>query len=142
MRGKALTSGDYELVDAVPSAADYRRLREAAGLRPKSAEAAARGLPNTLFGVSVLHGGTVVGMGRVIGDGGCFYEIVDMAVLPEHQRRGLGQKIMARLMEWVKANVPATALVSLLADKNAVSLYERFGFKESAPASKGMVLRL
>ncbi len=133
---------EYRLLDSAPSAADYRRLRESAGLRPKSAEAAARGLPNTLFGVSVLHGSAVVGMGRVIGDGGCFFEIVDIAVLPEHQRRGLGRMIMARLMEWVKANAPATALVSLLADVKAVSLYERFGFKESAPASKGMVFRL
>jgi GNAT superfamily N-acetyltransferase len=133
---------DYRLIDAVPSAADYRRLREAAGLRPKSAAAAERGLPNTLFGVSVLHGAAVVGMGRIIGDGGCFFEVVDIAVLPEHQRRGIGKKIMARLMEWIRANAPATALVSLLADVKAVTLYEQFGFKESAPASKGMVFRL
>ena len=133
---------DYRLIDATPSAADYRRLRESAGLRPKSAAAAERGLPNTLFGVSVMHGAAVVGMGRVIGDGGCFFEIVDIAVLPEHQRRGLGKKIMARLMEWIRINAPATALVSLLADANAGNLYEQFGFKESAPASKGMVFRL
>ena len=133
---------DYRLIDATPSAADYRRLRESAGLRPKSAAAAERGLPNTLFGVSVMHGAAVVGMGRVIGDGGCFFEIVDIAVLPEHQRRGLGKKIMARLMEWIRINAPATALVSLLADANAGTLYEQFGFKESAPASKGMVFRL
>ena len=133
---------DYRLIDATPSAADYRRLRESAGLRPKSAAAAERGLPNTLFGVSVMHGAAVVGMGRVIGDGGCFFEVVDIAVLPEHQRRGLGKKIMARLMEWIRINAPATSLVSLLADANAVKLYEQFGFKESAPASKGMVFRL
>jgi hypothetical protein len=30
---------DYRLIDATPSAADYRRLRESAGLRPKSAAA-------------------------------------------------------------------------------------------------------
>jgi GNAT superfamily N-acetyltransferase len=133
---------DYRLIDATPSAADYRRLRESAGLRPKSSAAAERGLPNTLFGVSAMHGAAVVGMGRIIGDGGCFFEVVDIAVLPLHQRRGLGKKIMARLMEWVRINAPATALVSLLADANAVKLYEQFGFKESAPASKGMVFRL
>ncbi|MFI5349387.1 MAG: GNAT family N-acetyltransferase [Elusimicrobiota bacterium] len=133
---------DYRLIDGIPSAADYRRLRESAGLRPKSAAAAERGLPNTLFGVSAMHGTSVVGMGRIIGDGGCFFEIVDIAVLPEHQRRGLGKKIMARLMEWIRINAPATALVSLLADANAGKLYEQFGFKESAPTSKGMVFRL
>jgi hypothetical protein len=28
-------------------------------------------------------------MGRVIGDGGWYFHVVDMAVLPEHQRRDL-----------------------------------------------------
>jgi len=33
-------------------------------------------------------------MGRVIGDGGWYFHIVDMAVLPEHQRRGLGDAVL------------------------------------------------
>ena len=43
--------------------------------------------------------GTAVGMGRVIGDGGGLFQVVDMAVMPEHQRRGLGDAILARLLE-------------------------------------------
>ena len=35
-----------------------------------------------------------IGIGRVVGDGGCFFEITDMAVLPAHQGRGVGRLIM------------------------------------------------
>ena len=75
----------YTTLHAIPSADTYRHLRVASGLSPKSAEAAARGLPNTLFAVQLLLDGEPVGMGRVIGDGGTAYQVVDIAVLPEHQ---------------------------------------------------------
>jgi len=32
----------------------------------------------------------IVGMGRLIGGAGWHFQVLDMAVLPEHQRRGLG----------------------------------------------------
>ena len=34
-------------------------------------------------------------MGRVIGDGGLFFQVVDIAVEPAHQGRGLGKAIVA-----------------------------------------------
>lgn len=40
-------------------------------------------------------------MGRAVGDG-LFYQIVDIAVDPAHQRRGLGKAIMAGLMDQLK----------------------------------------
>lgn len=132
-------SGDgYGLAEGFPGADDYRRLRVAAGLSPRSAEAAARGLPNTLFGVRVLHGGRVVGMGRIIGDGGCFFTVVDIAVDPAHQKRGLGKRIMAALDAWLRANAPVSSNVSLFADGQARRLYAKYGFVEAGPASVGM----
>lgn len=89
----------YLLIREAPGPDAYRRLRDVAGLSPKSAEAAAAGLANTWFGVTVLHEGQAVGMGRIVGDGGCFFQIVDMAVAPEHQGRGLGKMIMQALLE-------------------------------------------
>src|SRR5262249_28034345 len=98
----------YRLVEAFPSIGDYQDLRGETGSSQRSAEAAGRGLPNTLFGVSILCDDTVVGMGRVIGDNGCFFQVVDIAVLPDHQGRGLGKMIMSRLVEWLKGNAPKT----------------------------------
>lgn len=85
----------YTLIEAVPTVAVYRALRVGAGLSAKTEEAAAKGLPQSCFAVQVLCDGEPVGMGRVIGDGGCFYQVVDIAVLPAHQDRA-----------WVNASWP------------------------------------
>ncbi len=130
--------GGYVLQERFPGTEDYRRLRVAAGLSPRSAGAAARGLPNTLFGVSILHADRVVGMGRIIGDGGCFFTVVDIAVEPAHQKRGLGKRIMSALDAWLRENAPVSSSVSLFADGEAKRLYAQYGFVETGPVSVGM----
>ena len=127
---------------SLPDVEEYRALRVAAGLSAKAADAAKRGLPGTLFAVTVRDGSALIGMGRVIGDGGLNYEIVDIAVHPDYQRRGLGAKIMRQLVDWLHENAPASAYVCLIADDDAPKLYSKFGFKFTAPKSVGMAMRL
>jgi ribosomal protein S18 acetylase RimI-like enzyme len=112
------------------------------GLSAKTPEAARLGLAGTYHGVTILHNGMPVGMGRVIGDGGCFFQIVDIAVLPEYQGRGLGKRIMSALVAYLRQNAPSSAYVSLLADGRAEALYQQFGFRLTAPGSVGMFLKL
>ena len=126
------------LVERFPSVEDYRRLRSVAGLSPKSVEAATRGLANTIYGVSLVLGENTIGMGRIIGDGGCFFVVVDIAVQPEYQRRGLGRRIMDALDAWLRANAPNSSNVSLFADGDARHLYAKYGFVEAGPVSVGM----
>ena len=129
--------------DEVPSIAEYRRLREAAGLSPKSAAAAAAGLPNSWAAALVRTAeGSAVGMGRLIGDGGCFFQLVDVAVSPDHQRRGIGGAILAHLLERLRADAPEGAYVSLFADPPGRQLYRRYGFRETAPDQVGMAIVL
>ena len=128
----------YRLTTETPTVADYLRLRAAAGLSPKSEAAARLGLANTLFAVVVRCGETAVGMGRVVGDNGCFFQIVDMAVEPAHQKRGLSKRIFAALVDYLDANAPDSAYVSLIADGDARHLYAKFGFEPVMPASIGM----
>jgi GNAT superfamily N-acetyltransferase len=129
---------DYSLDTRIPDIADYRRLREQAGLSSKSEEAAARGLPRTIHAVVVRCTGQAVGMGRVIGDGGLFYQVTDIAVDPAHQGRGLGKAIMASLMDQLRASALPGAYVSLMADGEAHRLYAQFGFRPTMPQSLGM----
>ena len=97
-----------------------------------------QGLANTLYGVSLVLGDDTIGMGRIIGDGGCFFVVVDIAVQPEYQRRGLGKRIMGALDAWLRANAPDSSNVSLFADGDARYLYAQYGFVEAGPASVGM----
>lgn len=132
----------YTIHQGTPKIADYLRLRQICGLTPRSAVAAEAGLPNTLYGVVVEHSGCTIGMGRVIGDGALFLHIVDIAVDPEHQGRGLGKVVMAALMAHIEATAPAEVHVSLMADGDAHRLYAQFGFESVAPRSLGMAVWL
>ena len=136
-----MSDGEIRLLERFPGVADYMRLRALTGLSPKSEQAARRGLANTTYGVSLLRGEDVVGMGRIVGDDGCFYFVVDIAVDPALQGQGQGKRIMAALDAWLRANAPATAHVSLFADGDARYLYEKYGFAVSEK-SVGMMYRI
>lgn len=131
----------YSCLRETPSVETYRALRSGSGLSGKTIEAAERGLPRTLFAVQILDGSAPIGMGRVVGDGGCFYQVVDIAVLKEHQGKGIGKMIMAEIVEYIETNVPESGYVSLIADGQAQNLYARFGFVQTAPSSVGMAFK-
>lgn len=139
--------GDYIIIHATPSVEDYISLRAFTGLTPKTLQAATIGLAHTLFAVQIAQSSspnTIVGMGRMIGDGGCFFQIVDIAVLPAHQHKGLGKMIMKELKDWMDKCVPKSGTVLLFADGRANELYKQFGFVETAgltPSSVGMACR-
>ncbi len=132
---------EYEFANALPTPDEYVTLRQRAGMSPRTVEAAERGLPNTIRGVVVRDGnGDLVGMGRIVGDDGCFYQIVDVAVASEHQGESLGSRIVEELVDYLHTYALPSAYVSLLSDVEG--LYEKFGFQDTAPDSKGMALRI
>lgn len=100
------------------------------------------GLPASWCSVCVRDSDALIGMGRVVGDGGLFFLVVDIAVSPAWQGKGWGTRIMETLMEQLRARAPATAMIGLIADGTAWQMYQRFGFKLVAPAAHGMLLRL
>ncbi|WP_110930224.1 GNAT family N-acetyltransferase [Paenibacillus bouchesdurhonensis] len=157
------------IVREAPDAENYAALRKQAGLSPRSQQGIRIGLSNSLFAVSLYAGNSgnvgkegnvghaghvghpghaesageeLVGMGRVIGDGGCFLQIVDIAVRPDYQGQGLGKLIMEELMNYLRNETPDGAYISLIADQPADKLYLKYGFRYTAPESLGMYLRI
>jgi len=131
----------YDLRERVATPGEFQRLRAAADMAARSRAAVERGLPNSVYGVVVIdeRTGETVGMGRVVGDDGSVYHISDMAVDPDHQRRGLGTAVMEALLAYIEETAPPRAYVNLMADVDG--FYEQFGFEETRPASKGMYYR-
>jgi len=125
----AVGVSDYLLVERTPTVREFCDLRVRVGLSAKTEEAAAAGLPSSLYAVVLEHEGVAIGMGRVIGDGGTAFQVTDIAVLPEHQKRGLGKRIVEALVGWLRANAPKSAYISLIADGPAKDLYAQFGFR-------------
>lgn len=136
------TDGEPVLQLKFPAVEEYLALRVDAGLSAMSAEGAAVGLRASWCSVCVRADGELIGMGRVVGDGGLFLFVVDVAVAPAWQRRGLGRRIMTALMEQVSARAHSRTMVGLIADGNAFRMYAQFGFKFVAPAAHGMMLRI
>ena len=89
---------EYILVERPPTVEEYQRLREDVGWESVDVEATETGLRNALFSVCVTHKDEVIGCGRVVGDGGIYFYIQDIIVLPEFQGRGLGRRIMDAVM--------------------------------------------
>ena len=134
-----MTINNFTVTHDVPSVAEYCQMRIDAGLQPKSHEAASIGLPKSVFGVSVRDDqGRLIAMGRLVGDGGCFVQVCDIAVHPSYQGQGLGRRVMQELMTHVENQIPKSAWINLFADGTASALYAQFGFEETAPVSIGM----
>lgn len=132
----------YRLVDGAPTVEEYLRLRAESGLSPKRADQAAPALDGSwrIVRVEDTTDGSVVAMGRIVGDGGWYFQIADMAVLPDHQHRGIGAAVLTHLLEVIRTDAPADPYVTLMADAPGRALYTRHGFVETAPHSIGMVL--
>ncbi|MDO7906718.1 GNAT family N-acetyltransferase [Paenibacillus sp. JX-17] len=130
-----------DIVYEPPGVEEYLELRAEAGLSPKSAEGAAKGLPNSLFAVTLREEGRLIGMGRVIGDGGCFFEVTDIAVRESYRGTGKGRLIMNEIMKYLHEHVPPLGFVSLVANIKAVTLYESCGFRRVLPHAEGMSWR-
>lgn len=121
-----------------PKAEEYLTLRKKAGLSPSQA-----GLKNSIYAISVREHEThrLIGMGRIIGDGGTVYQLVDIAVDPNYQGLKIGTQIMEHLMLFVNESINQQAYVNLIADIPADKLYEKFGFVKTEPKGIGMYLK-
>lgn len=158
----------YSLHEGFPSAETYCNLRKSAGLSVR-ALAQAEAVPSgSWYGCMIKYTppssstdqqdenttskevSEIVAMGRIIGDGGWYFVIADMAILPSHQRKGLGDYVLKALIEKIRSSpVVASVLesggpkpyVNLLADGPGRKLYEKNGFVYTAPHSLGMMLK-
>ena len=112
------------------SAEDCNMLRDAAGWGKRHPDQIEAGLRNSAFIVSAKNGERTVGMARLVSDGGYVALIVDVLVLPEYQRRGIGKSMMEKLMEYIHSNLKDgyCIQVDLMAAKGKESFYEAFGF--------------
>lgn len=135
----------------LPAVPEYRHIRVAAGLTGMT-EAQSRPVPSgTWYGCHITVNddgkdaeapGNAVAMGRIIGDGGWYFLIADMAVLPNHQRKGLGDAVLKHLLAYIKINAPeGDPCVILCADPPGIKLYKKNGFIESYSVQEfGMIL--
>ncbi len=120
----------YKLIDNVLTAEHFVRLKVACGFWDRPLEQVEKALKNGLFNVVAICDGEVVGMGRLVGDGAMYWYLQEIIVLPEYQGKGIGKRIVNRLLEHIKNTaIPGTQVsVGLTAVKGKEPFYEKLGF--------------
>jgi ribosomal protein S18 acetylase RimI-like enzyme len=130
----------YQFEERPPTTGEYLALCAAVGWEPfMNADAVPASLAGSLYHVVVVHAGQVVGMGRVVGDGAIYFYIQDIAVHPDHRRRGLGGAIMDHVIAYLRRQAPPRAFVGLFATTGTEAFYRRYGF-QGGPALTGVFL--
>lgn len=133
-----IKSQDYSLVARVPTAEEYLFLHDMVGWWPVNKDMVTKGLKNSLYSICLLHKEKIIGYGRIIGDGGLYFYIHDVIVLPSYQRRKFGTRIMTALMSYVKTHAQKGAYIGLFASKGNEDFYAKFGFVLHSPDQPGM----
>lgn len=124
----------------VPTVSEYLNLRIAAGWADTPEDATESALQSSLFSVCVIADGEVIGLGRVVGDGGLYFYVQDVIVIPRYQRQGIGTRIMQEITAYLDNNLVDEAFIGLKSAKGLVSFYERFGFSSNARDIPGVFM--
>jgi len=116
------------IVEKLPTPEEYNWLRSLVGWGIYQEEVIEKALPNTLYCLCAYRGEELVGMARVIGDGGMVYYIQDVIVLPECQRQGIGTQMMDVIMAYIRAHASQNTIIGLMSAIGKEAFYERYGF--------------
>lgn len=139
-RDELLEIAQYRFEQALPTVSDYNRLRAVVGWSEQTTEAVAEGLSRSLYSLCVYRGQELIGYGRIVGDGGVYFYIQDIIVLPEHQGQGVGHGIMSRILAYLAKHAYPDSFIGLMAAKGVAGFYERYGFAERPSDRPGMFL--
>jgi len=67
------------------------------------------------------------------------YYVQDVIVAPDHQRRGIGTRMMDKVMAYVGAHARHNSIVGLMAAKGKEPFYLRYGFAPMTTLKRWMV---
>jgi GNAT superfamily N-acetyltransferase len=128
-------------VERLPTLEEYLVLAHDARFAARTAsDRAAKVLAGARSGVVAVDGDRVVGAGLVVGDGVTFAYLRDIVVLPDWQGRGVGSRIVQRLLALIRQPAPEDMLVTLFTGQDRASFYEQFGFRGPEAGLYGMTL--
>ena len=119
---------NYIFEKRMPSLREYSDLRRAVDWEPTSTDSTITALKNSQFSICVIKDDQIIGLGRVVGDGGLYFYIQDVIVLPAYQRQGIGTQIMNEIITYLDNNLIGEAFIGLKSAEGLISFYERFGF--------------
>ena len=119
---------NYQIIEKLPSPEEYIQLRLLVGWGIHERNVIAQALPNSLYCVCAYADIEIIGMARIIGDGGIAYYIQDVIIKPQYQRQGIGTALMNKIMEYIRMYASENTVIGLMAVKGKEPFYEHYGF--------------
>lgn len=130
---------NMHITEEVPQLKEYIDLRFDAGLPEVKESIAETALNRSLLSVLVRDGNDrLIGMGRVIGDGALYFQLVDVMAAASYRDQGLEETIVSELLGRLKKIAPSGAEVTVITDVPGIKLYQHAGFKLLYPERYGM----
>ncbi len=132
---------NVEYRNDLPSASAYAELFETTGWNNEyraSSEELDAALRQSWYTVSAYESDHLVGFGRIVSDGVLYAMVYDLIVVPSHQSKGIGSKILSKLIQ--KCKVAGIREVQLFSAKGKTGFYGRRGFEERPTDAPGMRL--
>ena len=107
----------------------YLELRKAVSFPELTRDQARRALNNSLYVLTAMQHGRVVGMGRIVGDGAVICYVQDLIIRPEVQGQGIGGMILDSLREFVinQGYSGTTIMFDLMCAKGREKFYAKHG---------------
>jgi N-acetylglutamate synthase-like GNAT family acetyltransferase len=90
------------------------------------------GIRNSSYVVAAHDDNKIVGMARLVTDGGYVAYIADVVVHPEYQKKGIGRTMINMILSHLDENLNEgeAVCVILMAAKDKEEFYKQFGFNE------------
>ena len=108
----------------------YLDIRAKVGWKVLKETQASIALQNSLLVVGAYEHDTLVGMGRLVGDGAVICYVQDLIVIPEYQKKGIGSIVLRTLISYVSElrQEGSEMMLCLMCAKGRESFYEKHGF--------------
>jgi predicted GNAT family N-acyltransferase len=132
-----------KILENINNVEEYNYLFDIVGWGSYPVEISKKALSNNIYSVSIYDNDSIIGYGRLIGDGIIFLYIHDVMVKPEYQGKGIGKTIMQKLLSKVEElrKENPDLLLYLGASKGKEDFYRKCGFitREEAGLGAGMI---
>ena len=138
----------YQIQDNQLQAGDFIRLFASVGWGEPPLDMTETALKNSYATFSVISGGRVIAMARLLGDGAMAFFLKDFAVLPEYQGLGIGRALMEYVEEHIRSRLQPgwSGYLQLVSAKGKEGFYGKCGYQahpndHSGPAMSKWVTR-
>jgi|GEM_PF-1317273 GNAT superfamily N-acetyltransferase len=131
----------YSFQDAITPQELFRLSASVGFAEHRSIEANRKAIAGSSFIATARHGKKLIGIIRLITDGGYVIHVADTAVAPEYQRQGIGTKLLKMAIKYARKIKVGTGKnlgeFSLFANTGAVEFYRHSDF---SICPNGMIL--